>query len=150
MQIQLFCCQLSGLTDVYKCNATHFFSTILRWLSSKWIKFSRGPQCLKITEKSLIQHCKRSELHFTFQADKIWSLRSKSVTREANLKWTKMLKNPKLKCDILSDFQTMCRPNKNLLRSCQFILDSKWSFFYFWSLFWHLHQQRLNKKYPKN
>ena len=107
MQIQLFCCQLSGLTDVYELNSTHFFSTILRWLSSKWIKFFKIPtQCLKITEKVSFNIASEASYIYNLSGQKLikkaknwlvlfggflttWSLRSNSVTRQVNFNKTK-------------------------------------------------------------
>ena len=43
---------------------------------------------------------------------KTWSLRSNSVTRQVNFNRKKLVENAKiekLKWDILSDFQTMCK-----------------------------------------
>ena len=84
--------------------------------------------------KSLIQHCERSELRLHFEWTKVnlkmpkivhfgeflktWSLRSNSVTRHVKSWW----KMPKFKCDILSNFQTMCSCNSyQCLKFCWFV-----------------------------
>ena len=55
-------------------------------------------------KRSHLQHCERSELVYIFE-----SLRSKSVARQVTFNSSKIgVKCQNFKCDILSNFQTMC------------------------------------------
>ena len=96
--LQSFSCVIS-MTTIFKRQLGSYFLYI----------FSAKIQ-LKITAKSLIQHCERSELHLhQFKMPKIvqfgeffkpWSLRLNSVTRQVNFnwkKWWKILKMSHLK-----------------------------------------------------
>ena len=72
----------------------------------KWWRIGLCPnkltRCLKITEKSLIQHCERSELRFC----------SQTVLPDVSfIIGQKLVENAKIEIfnyDILSNFQTMC------------------------------------------
>ena len=80
-------------------------------------------RCLKITVKSRIQPCERSELRLHLEWTKVHqkmvnfgeffeSLKVKqAVLRVLNFDWTKIDENEKIqkfKCDIMSNFQTLC------------------------------------------
>ena len=83
-------------------------------------------RCLKITEKILFNIASEASYVYILSGQRLlkmpnmvhfgeflktWSLRSNSVTRKVNFNRTKLVENAKikkLKCDILSDFQTMC------------------------------------------
>ena len=59
---------------------------------------------------------------------KTWSLRSNSVTRQVSFNRTKIGENAKiqkLKCDILSNFQTMCKRSLAIFFFCQTLLPKK-------------------------
>ena len=78
----------------------------------------------KSQKKSHIQHCESSEprLHFEWtkvhqkcqklvnfgEFFKTWSLRSNSGTRQITFIVQKIVENAKIKCNILSHFQTIC------------------------------------------
>ena len=63
-------------------------------------------RCLKITEKSLIQRCERSELRLHFEWTKlIKNAKNRQFGEFFNLKLTEL--GGKFNCDILSNFQTM-------------------------------------------
>ena len=95
------------------------------------ITTTQDPLYLTVFEshrKSLIQHCERSDLRLQLSGKKLiknvqkWSilgeflntlgLRSNSVTRQVSFNRTKIggkcQNGKKFKCDILSNFQTMC------------------------------------------
>ena len=62
---------------------------------------SINARCLKITTKSLIQHCERSELRLQTSVNfgdffETRSFRSKSVTRQATLIGQKLMENAKI------------------------------------------------------
>ena len=71
--------------------------SIAKVLLNKW-PTSRNAMLRKSRSKSLILHCERSEFLST------WSLRSNSVTRQVSFHRTKIGG----KCDIWSNFQTIC------------------------------------------
>ena len=98
----VFAAAPDAASNFWEMHHSRFFKSIFNLeKKTSFGSFFWPSQSLEITQKSLIQHCERSELH----------LQSTSVTRQVNFNWPKNGKkcqNWKLKCDIFGDFQTLC------------------------------------------